>query len=1257
MKESKTTYAYLIEHMQEPTFQKVWDIAYDFVRKLPAELSAELHESLNRGVDVLDSEPLLQMYIYAFGKMHNAKLLHAFSHMQERVVKTDQLEIVDYGCGQGLASICYHDFIKEHNPIQKISKITLIEPSRLALSRAELLCSCFYPDAEIIAINKQFDELDAEDIIISSEVLTLHLFSNILDVESYDLHHLIQTITKLPSEKNEYVIVSPIQNTIRTQRLKTFASNIGGFIYYENYLDKKQLDEERDWTCAVLLCSSITKQELDESECDQVFEEALSYFEKKDNNLEGGESIALLHRLKYCAEIGDKRCQNQLGAWYLKGIGTEQDYSLALKWFQKAAEQNYAAAFNNIGNIYQKGLGVEVDNQKAVQYYKKGSDQKHSGSQCRLGKCYLDGKGIDSNKNIAFSLFTESSLQGYAPAMFMLHVCYLNGWGTGKDENAAIEYLKKAAKLKHAKSCYILGGYFEQGKFVGENGHKSLKLLKESAKLGYAPAQEKLGDVYRQGLLGEEESPKKSFNWYLKAANQGRLSAQFYVGYYYSSGYGIKKDAELAFEWYSKAAKQQSPAALNNLAFCYEYGEGTEVDLVKAVHYYEESAKLGNTTAQKNLANCYRDGNGVESNPSKVFYWTLEAARKGDIESLGRISLYYIKGYGTEINHKEALLWYARYYSKGIQINSVDDAFAFFFKKGDEGDSQALYIIGKCFQYGVATEKGFENAYKYFERAANLGHIESLIKIHRTSSLYELCSIKKEDKKTYNDAYGVKYSEDKKILIDGGYQERDEYQIARGTRIICDNAFDTGNVGKIIIPSSVVAIGNNPFAESGWGRCSIKSIECYSAQFVVSNFALYTRDKKKLISYFGKASEVTIPEGVEIIGSKAFVENEDLKEIKFPESLCTIEDAAFKYCLNLRRIILPSNVRTLGAQCFYGCESLEDITFCGELEKISKESFKGCNIKKLSLPESLIEIDDNAFNSNNHLEEVSLPAQVKRIGNSSFAFCPIKRVNLNNGLQEIGDLCFFNCPIESIVIPSGVQSMGLNPFIGAVVVESTENCLFVAENGLLYNKQSGDLISHYGETEVALYPPINRVNSFAFYNSKVTDIFMGSNIVEVSAWSFYNAHKLERVIWRKSRVPEIPVGCFGNCSKISKIDIPSCVENIQKGAFFDCYDLRNVRFNGVIKKANEEIFSRVERPSYVPYSYSPRHLLMGSTICEYMKREMDPNTFPIIEVIVPQGCSKNYSFSPIYNYDIHNSHDYYGYGMDRNFIIKEDGKE
>ena len=222
MKESRTTFSYLIEHMQEPSFQKVWDIAFDFVSKLPSDLCDELHESLNRGVDVLDSEPLLQMYIYAFGKMHNAKLQYAFNHLHKNALKYNEIEIVDYGCGQGLATICYHDFLFENRIEQKVKRIILLEPSSMALSRAELLCSRFYPDAEIIAVNKPFDNLTNNDLKISPDIPTIHLLSNILDIESYDLPHFSQFVKEQSVGDNEYVIVSPLQNVRRTNRLKLF---------------------------------------------------------------------------------------------------------------------------------------------------------------------------------------------------------------------------------------------------------------------------------------------------------------------------------------------------------------------------------------------------------------------------------------------------------------------------------------------------------------------------------------------------------------------------------------------------------------------------------------------------------------------------------------------------------------------------------------------------------------------------------------------------------------------------------------------------------------------------------------------------------------------------------------------------------------------------------------------------------------------------------------------------------------------------
>ncbi len=43
------------------------------------------------------------------------------------------------------------------------------------------------------------------------------------------------------------------------------------------------------------------------------------------------------------------------------GLGVPQDYSKAVKWYRKAAEQGLADAQNNLGTRYGKGEGVPQD--------------------------------------------------------------------------------------------------------------------------------------------------------------------------------------------------------------------------------------------------------------------------------------------------------------------------------------------------------------------------------------------------------------------------------------------------------------------------------------------------------------------------------------------------------------------------------------------------------------------------------------------------------------------------------------------------------------------------------------------------------------------------------------------------------------------------------------------------------------------------------------------------------------------------------
>ena len=1184
MKECRTTYSYLIEHMQEPSFLKVWDIALDFVRKLPSDLCDELHESLNRGVDVLDSEPLLQMYIYAFGKMHKAKLQYAFEHMHKNTVKYSEVEIVDYGCGQGLATICYHDYLQEHNIGQKVKRIILIEPSSMALSRAELLCARFFPEAEIIAINKQFDNLAKEDLNLSSEIPTIHLLSNILDVESYDLQHFSQIVKEQSVGDNEYVIVSPIQSTMRIQRLRDFVAIIEKHIYFEQFLDKRQLNSEKEWTCVVFLCS---QRDVIEYDCDKVFEEAGKIAENENKVHNEDYYRDIFHKLQVCAKLGDAKCQNLLGIWYNKGIGIEKNYELALEWYKKSSEQEYAEAYSNLGDLYYYGEGVGEDLEKAVEYYTIGANLNSPICMYNLAYCYYSGEGVEKDERKAFDLY------------------------------------------------------------------------KKSAELGYCPAQEELGKIYKRGLMGKKESPKMSFNWYSKAAEQGSDTGEFYMGFFYAKGYGVEKDVNCSFEWYSKAAKQDNPHALNNFAYCYEHGIGTSINLPKAAYFYEKAAKMGNITAQKNLAKCYKNGIGVTVNPKMAFTWTLEAAKSADLESQKYIALYYLKGYGTDKSHEESLIWYAKHYHK-IDISSVNQAFNAFLEKAKQNDVQSLYIVGKCLQYGIAIGKNISRANMYFEKAANLGHVESLIKIRRKSSLCELCSFK-EEKDIIKDSYGVSYSKDKKVLISTGYINAKEYKIADGTRIICDNAFYNASINKVIIPSSVLIIGKNPFSgyEDNWEeKYYIDNIENHSCNFVVSDYALYTSDKKKLISYFGKDSKFSISQGVEIVGERAFANKSNLVDVIFPESLCRIQDEAFIYCTKLSKIDLPVSVTSIGTRCFYGCENLSEVISLGSICVINQETFMGCNISVLTLPKSLVEIQNSAFNSNYNLKSVILPDSVKIIGGSCFAYCGISSIVLNDNLQRIGDFCFFKCLIEKLAIPAQVNDIGVNPFVGTKHIDCKHNGKYVAENGMLYDKENGSLIAHYEDSEIALYPPLCRINSFAFYNSSVTDVFMGANVVDIEPWAFYQAEKLEKLIWQKSKIKEIPEGCFGKCSSLYKISIPTSVEEVKKGALFDSYGLKKIRFEGKYTKANEKIFERIQRPQGMPQTYEPPQHFMGSAITESCSRQIiDFNSFTKIEISVPIGCLGMYRFETIYENYPHNEYSSYGYGMDRTFVICEDGKE
>ena len=109
---------------------------------------------------------------------------------------------------------------------------------------------------------------------------------------------------------------------------------------------------------------------------------------------------------------------------------------------------------------------------------------------------------------------------------------------------------------------------------------------------------------------------------------------------------------------------------------------------------------------------------------------------------------------------------------------------------------------------------------------------------------------------------------------------------------------------------------------------------------------------------------------------------------------------------------------------------------------------------------------------------------------------------------------------------------------------------------------------------------------------------------------------------------------------------------------FDCYELRKIRFEGKYTKANEKMFERIQRPLSIPKAYESPHHFMGSTISEsYGRENIDFSSFTKIEISVPYGCSEMYKFETIYENYPHDEYGSYGYGMDRTFVLSDDGRE
>lgn len=205
--------------LEKPTFEDLIKLA---AKNLPASKRAYPWVGLNHGVKLLDNDDELNQYICAYGKMHKEKIDTALEAIRNPAdYFTKNMTIIDWGCGQGLASVCFMDYMRRLGIVPKVEKNILIEPSKPALIRAKEHMLKFLDDKKIISINKYANDIETDDIAVSNGIV-IHFFSNILDIPTVDINYLADIINSSIYSEQLFFCVGP-QN-IGASRISDFAN-------------------------------------------------------------------------------------------------------------------------------------------------------------------------------------------------------------------------------------------------------------------------------------------------------------------------------------------------------------------------------------------------------------------------------------------------------------------------------------------------------------------------------------------------------------------------------------------------------------------------------------------------------------------------------------------------------------------------------------------------------------------------------------------------------------------------------------------------------------------------------------------------------------------------------------------------------------------------------------------------------------------------------------------------------------------------
>ena len=364
-----------------------------------------------------------------------------------------------------------------------------------------------------------------------------------------------------------------------------------------------------------------------------------------------------------------------------------------------------------------------------------------------------------------------------------------------------------------------------------------------------------------------------------------------------------------------------------------------------------------------------------------------------------------------------------------------------------------------------------------------------------------------------------------------------------------------------------------------------------------------------ITGYTGSASFVSIPstiDGLKVtkIGSGAFANNTTITSVSIPSSVTKIgEDwnatGPFQNCIKLTNVYFTSGSSTfyIGFNAFYNCTSLYSITVPGNCNIVYNSAFAGCTgLRTVTFNSGIadLSIRGYAFNNCSSLTTVSTASNIDSIGEYAFSNnYSLTNLTLAEGLTSIGGAAFYNCDsLETVTIPSTVTKIGYDwngkgtfqdcaklstvtletgykdAYLGFNVFNNCDSIKTISIPGNYYCVDQHAFRNCNALTGVRFEEgnPAVKIGDHAFQDCpNLGNVILSSNTNSIGEYAFYGDANLG-ALTLKEGLTKICGGAFGNCVKLTYVNIPSTVTMIGfdwngDGAFQNCKTLSSINFN------------------------------------------------------------------------------------------------